>query len=426
MGDHLSTPREFHLTTDGPEALSVPSSLELALLLILVTLTTASPLEDNGPEVMRVIKVIGYCAVGVVTLRLALPYIRQPKLALVAFRRHQGWVLVAPLAPYFLGLILGALHGPQTLYSLWQTFSDVVVVAFAAIAFGFLARDPERSVRRFLPAIAIWCGVVLAASLVVYLGNTLGWWVINPYFYPDSSGERLLMNGPFYHANVMGYFLMTGAFAAGALTLLTSGKRRLLWLALGAALAAGTAVTFARGAMLGLAAGLLFMLASRRPKLALGLSALAAAAALLLTLAVIYNHPVLELLPKTTFAGRLELWQGGIEAAREIGPLGAGAGQAVSAAGWAPHNLWIEQYMEGGVLTTLGALAWLILPLVYLRRTALDKATAWAVVAAMLGLMVHGIFWSEFLNGLRFFTLVYVCLWAALATAREAPAREGA
>jgi hypothetical protein len=34
----------------------------------------------------------------------------------------------------------------------------------------------------------------------------------------------------------------------------------------------------------------------------------------------------------------------------------------------------------------------------------------------MAGLMVHGIFWNQFLNGLRFLTLVYVCLWTALAT----------
>jgi len=261
----------------------------------------------------------------------------------------------------------------------------------------------------------------MAASLVVFLGNAQGWWAINPYLYPDSSGERLLMNGPFYHANVMGYFLMTGAFAAGALALQSPARRRLLWLALCGALAAGTAFTFARGAMLGLAAGLIFMLASRRPKLALALLALAAVAALLLTLAVIYDHPILEYLPKATFAGRLELWRGGIEAARQNGPLGVGAGQAFAESGWAPHNFWIEQYMEGGVLTALGVLAWLILPLIFLRRSALEKGLAWSIAAAMLGLMVHGIFWSEFLNGLRFLTLVYVCLWAALATGSEAP-----
>jgi hypothetical protein len=34
----------------------------------------------------------------------------------------------------------------------------------------------------------------------------------------------------------------------------------------------------------------------------------------------------------------------------------------------------------------------------------------------MAGLMVHGVFWNQFLNGLRFLTLVYVCLWTALAT----------
>jgi len=229
---------------------------------------TASPLEDTGPALARAVKLLGYAAIGLVSLRLAIPYFRQPKGAIDLFRRRQGWILFAPLIPYFLGLILGALNGPQTLYSLWQTFSDLVVFAIAALAFGFLARDPEQSTRRLLAVTAIWCSIVLAPSLVVYLGNAQGWWVINPYIYPDVAAT-LLMSGPFNHANVMGYFLMTGAFAAGALALQSPARRRLLWLALCGALAAGTAFTFARGAMLGLAAGLIFMLASRRPKLAL-------------------------------------------------------------------------------------------------------------------------------------------------------------
>jgi O-antigen ligase len=80
------------------------------------------------------------------------------------------------------------------------------------------------------------------------------------------------------------------------------------------------------------------------------------------------------------------------------------------------HNFILEQYGEGGILTTLGVLGWLVLPIVHLRRSRLSPALAWAIVAAMAGLMVHGIFWSQFLNGLRFLTLVYVCLWTALAT----------
>lgn len=39
----------------------------------------------------------------------------------------------------------------------------------------------------------------------------------------------------------------------------------------------------------------------------------------------------------------------------------------------------------------------------------------------MAGLMVHCLFWGQFLNGLRFLTLVYVCLWTALATLQIKP-----
>ena len=42
------------------------------------------------------------------------------------------------------------------------------------------------------------------------------------------------------------------------------------------------------------------------------------------------------------------------------------------------------------------------------------------LAAAMAGLIVPAIFWSQFLNRLRFLTLVYVCLWTAFA-ASQAP-----
>lgn len=58
-------------------------------------------------------------------------------------------------------------------------------------------------------------------------------------------------------------------------------------------------------------------------------------------------------------------------------------------------------------------------PILTLKCSRLDRSLAWAVVAMMAGLLVHGIVWEQFLNGLRFLTLVYVCLWTALATRAE-------
>jgi len=103
------------------------------------------------------------------------------------------------------------------------------------------------------------------------------------------------------------------------------------------------------------------------------------------------------------------------------GPFGVGSGQADSIPGMGIHNFLLEQYGEGGVLTTLGVLGWLILPVVLLRRSRLELTLAWSIVAMMAGLMVHGLFWSQFLNGLRFLTLAFVCLWTALATQKAGP-----
>jgi O-antigen ligase len=110
-----------------------------------------------------------------------------------------------------------------------------------------------------------------------------------------------------------------------------------------------------------------------------------------------------------------------IENVRQYGPLGVGSGEPQSLHGLTTHNFWLQVYGEGGVLATLGILGWLVLPVVRIRQSSLPRNLAWAFVAAMAGLMVHGIFWTQVLNGLRFLTLVYVCLWAALAT-RQVPA----
>lgn len=314
---------------------------------------------------------------------------------------------------YFGGLLIGAFHGPETLYSLWQTFSDAVVFAFAFIAFGWLVDDLNAVVNRLLVVLSLWTAVLLTGSFIIYVGNLAGWWSINLFFY-----RVLLLNGPFNHANHMAYVLMTGAFAAGTIALNSQSTAKRLWLSLSVVLTIGIVLTFGSGAMLGTAVGLTGILAIRHRRLALTLTGLITVVAIFFVAAAAFHIPLPKFVPKITYTHRLEGWSIAIENLKEYGPLGVGARQAEIEPGLSVHNFWLEQYGEGGILTVLGALGWLILPIVHIKRFRLNRDLAWCIVAMMSGLMVHGIFWGQFLIGLRFLTLAYVCLWTALGTLR--------
>ena len=389
---------------------------QMSAVVVLVTLITASHLDEIAPTIARILRGLAYGSTLLVIAWLAWPLRRSPRTAMRTFFEAYRRTILWPLILYFLGLIIGALRGPAPLSSLWQTASDALVFAFALLAFGWLAEDLNRTVRQFLQVIAVWTGILLLGSVIVYVGNLAGWWLLNPYYHPGDFGYRLLTNGPFTHANHLAYVLMAGAFAAGILALFLQPKVHWGWLALTGFLALGVALTFGRGAMLGTATGLLGILSLRHRKLAVILGAVALAGVLVLVAGAAGWIALPDFLPKIGFAGRNELWSAAITNLRIYGPLGVGSGQADSIPGMGIHNFILEQYGEGGILTTLGVLGWLVLPIVHLRRSRLNPALAWSLVAAMVGLMVHGIFWSQFLNGLRFLTLVFVCLWTALAT----------
>jgi len=388
---------------------------QMSAVVVLVTLITASHLDEVAPTVARILRVLAYGSTLLLSAWLAWPLLRSPRTAMRTFFEAYRRTILWPLILYFLGLVIGALRGPAPLSSLWQTFSDAVVFAFALLAFGWLVEDLNQAVRRLLVVVALLTSLILVGSLVVYVGNLAGWWLLNP-FYHWHPLFRLLMNGPFVHPNHLAYILMAGAFAAGILALVPRPRVQWGWFALTGWLTLGVTLTFGRGAMLATATGLLAILSLRRRKLAIVLGALALVGVLALVAGAAAWIPMPDFLPKIDFSGRGELLSASLANLRAYGPLGIGAGQADSLLGMGIHNFILEQYGEGGILTTLGVLGWLVLPIVHLRRSRLNPALAWAIVAAMAGLMVHGIFWNQFLNGLRFLTLVYVCLWTALAT----------
>lgn len=404
--------------THAPERNLAP--WQMLGVVILTTLITASSLDGNFPTVARLLRLLAYGSILATTAWLAWPMRISPANAARGFYHAYRHTVFWPLVLYFVGLVVGSLRGPQTLRALWQTLSDAIVFAFAFVAFGWRANDLRATVRRFLESIAVWTAVLLLASTIAYAGNMAGWWLINPYYHPGDFGYRMLMNGPFNHANHLAYVLMTGAFAAAYLALADRPTIHWGWLCLAGALALGVAVTFGRGAMLGTAAGLLGILSLRHRKLALLLVIFAFGGVAILVGGALGYLTLPEALPKIGIAGRDVLWEAAIANVRAYGPLGVGPGSADSLPGMGIHNFLLEQYGEGGILTMAGVLGWLVLPVLHLRRSALPMSLARSTVAAMLGLMVHGLFWSQFLNGLRFLTLVFVCLWTALAT----PVRE--
>ena len=403
---------------DAPNSTRMYTQLSLiAITFILVTLMTGSPLDANAPALASILRLAGYLLTAGVTAFALAPVLTDLRKSLRSFFRAYHITLIPALVLYFLGLIIGALRGPDPAYALQQTFSDAIVFAFALAVFGWLAQDLNARVKTLLRITALITLFVLIPAFIVYLGNLQGWWAINVYNHPIEHGQhRMLMNGPFNHSNHFAYFLMMGSLAAASLATISKKTFDWAWWAVAGVLAAGVAFTFGRGAMLGTAAGVITILFIRYKRLAWLLLIPSLGVITLLTLGGMGVISLPAFIPKVGFAGRTTLWSGAVDKIIEYRFMGVGAGQARGWDGWSMHNFFLEQMGEGGVLTLTGVLLWLVLPILYIRKSGIESKLAWCITGMMLGLMVHGIFWGQFLNGLRILTLVYVCLWTALGT----------
>jgi len=394
------------------------SNLEIILLLCSTMLITGSPLDKTGRLAWLVIRLIGYGVPLVILARHILPAVSSlPSIAQRTWHAYRI-TLLPPLAFMLIGEGIGALRGPSPLYSLWQTASLALVFLMAFMLYGACLSNPKHEIRRLLRIIALVTMALLALSLPVYLGNVLHWWVLNPYIMYTG---QMLLNGPFYHANVFGYVLMIAALAAFFLAFDNRKPWDWWWMAATGFLVIGLLLTFARGALFGAAVGLLAILFFRYRRIALILAAGAVVISVLLALIGAGKLPAPDFLPKLTLSGREIVWQAAVQNLKVYGPLGVGAGNAESLPDLGMHNLFMSQYGEGGVLTLTGFLLLVLLPLLRIRHSRLDFPLATAIAAMMAAELVHGIFWEEFMNGLRYQTLVYALLWTALA-AQQIPA----
>jgi len=172
--------------------------------------------------------------------------------------------------------------------------------------------------------------------------------------------------------NGLGAFLLLGTLLAVGLALQQIGTReRLVLAAVAVVLAAGIAVTFSRGAWLGLAVGLVALTALSRWRLLVGL-AVAGTAVLVASPGVFMERLAFAFsgayLAKSASAGRLYIW--GVAAHRIVeNPwtgmgLGTFGGTSAFLFGYTASGLWIDSFYlqlaaEGG-LVLLVAFLWLL------------------------------------------------------------------
>jgi len=172
--------------------------------------------------------------------------------------------------------------------------------------------------------------------------------------------------------NGLGAFLLLGTLLAAGLALQKiARKERLLLAAVAVVLAAGIAVTFSRGAWLGLAVGLVALTALSRWRLLVGLAA-AVAAVLLVSPQVFIQRLTFAFstayLAKSASNGRLYIWR--IAANRVVeNPwtgvgLGTFGGTSGFLFGYTVSGRWIDSFYlqlaaEGG-LVLLGAFLWVL------------------------------------------------------------------
>ncbi len=255
-------------------------------------------------------------------------------------------------------------HVPQTvgIFALRVTFQPILFYFL-----GFLLPRDNRIVR--------WAvAVFLAASLLLALHGLYQYATHAPMpaswvdTHEKTIGTRAysIIENP----NGLGAFLLLGTLLAAGLALQRIATReRLTLAALAVVLAAGIAVTFSRGAWLGLVVGLVALTALSRWRLLVGLAA--AGAAVLLASPQVFIHRLAfafstAYLAKSASAGRLYIWRVAANRIVENPWTGVGLGTfgGTSAFLFGYSHLWIDSFYlqlaaEGG-LVLLGAFLWLL------------------------------------------------------------------
>lgn len=391
---------------------------ELASIVVLVTFMTDSPFKETTPQITLVFKILGYTSVLLVIGRLLYVASQRPKTSIHKFIDSYRRTLIVPLILYFLGLIIGALNSPAMLSSLWQTFSDAIVFIFAFLAFGWLLANLKTTIERLLKLVAIWTALTWLISIYMRWEPNIGWTYL--WTYVEHPGS---IAGIFDWTITLAHVLMIGSLSALAIGFLPKEGYSWRWIALSGFLLMGVVAARGRSAIIATMFCTIAILATKNRRLALGLMLAFLLIAIPLVIMNVFmpDSKLTEIFTKTGSSLRIEIWSGAIENLRHYWLWGTGAGQVLGSSKYGPHNFFIEVLGEGGIISLLGTLAWLIIPILELNRSRLPNRLAWSIVTIMAANLIHLIFHSGFLNGLRFQTLILVCLWTALSTQKLSP-----
>jgi len=320
-----------------------------------------------------------------------------------------GWWLVGryrsgrlePLTPAswgLLGLVVAA--GLSALTSQEFVGSAISTTRLAAGVLMFVVL--EQLIRsRLLQAQEVARAVAVSAGLVcahVALQAVSGSAAV------DESTGLSRVTGPFVHASVLGKYAAIVALLMFARAVWTTDRTRWLWTGGAAATTVAVALTYTRAAWFALALGVVVITARRdwRWLPALGVAG-AAAFVFVPTLgdritALWEEQPYVPGVPDNSFAWRMGYWQDLLPLGR-INPLtgiGLDVVPTVRSEGLLPHNVWVQAWVEMGLVGVLALGACVVAVVVSLARAARagagstgeQRVALEAAIAVAMGLVV--------------------------------------
>ena len=311
-----------------------------------------------------------------------------------------GWTrLEIPIALFLVAGVIGTFVAPdhRSALGIFRAYLvEPVAIYFVAIAI----LSSVASVEALLVGWA--AGALLFAADEIYrFGQALAADVLHP-----GHAQAALNINP----NSVAIYLEPLLAVAGGLALFTTGRRRVIAIAVVAALGVAEVATLSRGGLLALAAMAavaILTIPSVRLRVAVGAAAVAAAAAVF-ALPILGPRVESTLNQNGTFTLRLHIWAATLRMLRDHPLFGAGinsyqdtmapyrVGDPRLYPQPYPHNIFLTSWTELGVLGML-AFAYILFFLIvvafraFARATGVQRALLWGTGVAFVMILVHGL-----------------------------------
>jgi len=271
--------------------------------------------------------------------------------------RARSGTLVAPSAATWGLLVLVVAAGLSALGSVAVATSVVDAVRLASGAAMFVVLEQLLRARELTPT-AVICAV--GGSAAVVATHVAVQALLGQGMYDDSVGLSRL-TGPFVHPSVLGKYAAVVGVMMVAWAVHSRGADRLVWTAGAVALSAVVLGTFTRAAWIALGLGVLVIAGRRSWRLVplLGVALLAAVAVvptLRSRVSALWNPPPpVPGVPESSLAWRMGYWQDLLPLGRinPLNGLGLNTVPVVRSEGLLPHNVWVQAFVEMGVVGLL-------------------------------------------------------------------------